>query len=733
MRVNLAKHQAQLLIVLTSFTLLAICYVVWIPPGEGVDEVAHFAYVRYVKEQQRLPAQPTQTGDPISVSMGHHPPLYYVLNALLIAGQDTSNFDQVFRPNPHFTWIENDGRNGWNVMIHAGQDELAGNGNEVIRAFFMVRLMGTLFGLITLFALFQAMYQAFPQVYWLPFLATIFIAFNPSFIFMSTTIHHDILQAMWFALGTWWMMHYLQQDATSSPLLAGVLVGCAILTKISGIVLGLGVAAVIIMQAIRKQSWSLFWHDGLISSGTAALIAGWWFVRNFILYGDFLGWNAYSYVFHFNLRSEPSIQAGIREFFDQASRNFWGGFGFMHITFPEIGRLLWLGTAVVLLGWIILWFRDRKFLLQHVPVFTASTILFVSLLGVYLRFSAINLGAGHGRYLFPAAFSIGMLLSIGVMGLVGQDLLKWAAPIAAAFFFGYALWLPIVHILPKYEPPTMLDTLPDTTQTVRKEISPGVSLIGYDISANQPLMPGMGLDITLYWQATAEESLSDPFVLFTLTKPDGDILSSSEGWPTPSLPPDSWPIDKIMVSQTSLYVPEVELPGEIFINAQATNMVGEATITVTKLQTVGGASQITPTELPDNVNVLFNNELRLRGYQTFAEEYQPNETVNVTLFWQVEKTPTADHTLFVHLLDASGQLIAQLDRPAGGITSPTSTWREGETWRDTYPVPLPANMPNGQYTLQIGMYDWPSLERLPIANTNEDSWELGEIVVGPNN
>jgi hypothetical protein len=268
------------------------------------------------------------------------------------------------------------------------------------------------------------------------------------------------------------------------------------------------------------------------------------------------------------------------------------------------------------------------------------------------------------------------------------------------------------------------------TQAVRKEISPGVYLVGYEISTNQPLVPGTGVDITLYWQAAAESSISDPFLLFTLTEPEGDTLSSSEGWPTPSLPPDSWPTGKILVSQTSLYVPQVELPGKIFLNVQAANLPGQAAVTVSELQTVGGATQITVAEVPDNEDVLFNEELRLRGYQLPAEKYQPGETVNITLFWQVERTPTADHTLFVHLLDASGQLITQLDRPAGGTISPTSTWREGELWRDTYPVQLPEEAPNGQYTLRIGMYDWPSLERLPITNTNEDSWELEKIIIG---
>ncbi len=179
-----------------------------------------------------------------------------------------------------------------------------------------------------IFSIYQAAKWAFPTIAWLPVLITAVIAFNPSFIYMSTTIHHDILQATWFALGTWGIMRYTRQRTPYDAFIFGLLVGCAILTKVSGIVLGLGVAVVIIVRAWQAHNWRLFWRDGIISGGIAFLIAGWWFIRNQVLYGDLLGWNAYRIIFHFNLRPEPSQILGFQDFFRQSSRNFWGGFGF---------------------------------------------------------------------------------------------------------------------------------------------------------------------------------------------------------------------------------------------------------------------------------------------------------------------------------------------------------------------------------------------------------------------
>lgn len=691
-----------------------------------MDEVAHFQYALFLKEQKRLPIQPTEPGEQLTVVMGHHPPLYYAITAMLLASQSTSHSREVFRPNPHFVWKENSGDNGWNVMIHAGQDTFPGEG--VVRAFLYVRLLGILCGIITLFALFQAFQTAFSSIDWFPLLATAVIAFNPSFIYMSSTIHHDILQAMWFALGAWWMMRFLQRRTKYAAFVAGLLVGCAMLTKISGVVLGLGVATVIVGRSIQERDWSTFRRDGLISAGTAFLISGGWFVRNRVLYGDFLGWKAYSHVFSSNLRDEPSFRLGVVEFFQQASRNFWGGFGFMHITFPEISRYLWIAVAVALAGWIILILRNRRFFTQYRIVLIAAAVLLLGMLAIYLRFATINLGAGHGRYLFPAAFSIGILLAGGVFGLVGQSMLKWTAIIVAIGLAIYAVWLPVVYLLPKYAPPTMLDTLPANAEPVNLWLSDGVMLKGYHLETSQPLVPGTVLDTILYWQTDTNNGIvNDPKLELTLQTPDGEVITSDEGWLSPGMPPDSWPRNKLVMTQHSLFIPATELPETLYLATQADNV--NERLTIAELLTVGGATEIQTAELPDDLNVLFADELLLRGYELSPNNHRPGDTLAVTLLWQVQQKPVADHTLFVHLLDASGQLVTQLDRPIGGPSSPTSTWREGQAWRDSYPILLPESLPAGTYSLQIGMYDWPSLERLPITNTEEDTLTVTEIEV----
>ena len=659
--------------------------------------------------------------------MAHHPPLYYTLNALLLANQNSEDRRLVFRPNPNFRWVENDGKNGWNVYIHAGQDRFPGDG--AVRALFTVRLLGVLYGVVTLFALYRAFKIAFPAIRALPFLATSLIAFNPSFLFMSSTVHHDGLLAMWFAIGAWWMMVYLHATERWRPWLGGLIVGLAVLTKVTGAVLTLGVATVIIIRAYREKHWAIFWRDALAAGGVAVLVAGGWFVRNLLVYGDLLAWNAYTHNYQENLRPEPSIILGVRDFFQQLGRNYWGGFGYMHITFPEISRVLWIATAILLCGWLVLWFRDRRFFARHAAPLLVGAVLLLGMITLYLRFSIINLGAGHGRYLFPVAFALGMLPAVGLLGLSGRRFYSWAAGALTVGLFAYSIWLPLTQVVPRYAPPETVAALPLTAQALEREVSPGVYLAGYEFDTSQPLAPDTTRSVVLYWRADDQlAAVSDPYLKLALASPEGELLSSSSGWPAPGRPPESWPADELLVTRRSLYVGEHMLPAEVVLQITAENLSADP-LTIATLPTLGASVQIELATLPDDMEILFGKTLRLRGYTLSSTAVNPGETIAVQLYWEVEATAEADYTLFVHLLDSSGKLWAQLDRPTGGVLTPMSTWEPGQAWRDIYPVQLPLELPPGEYTIQVGMYQWPSLDRIPITGVSDDVLPLGQVLV----
>jgi hypothetical protein len=115
------------------------------------------------------------------------------------------------------------------------------------------------------------------------------------------------------------------------------------------------------------------------------------------------------------------------------------------------------------------------------------------------------------------------------------------------------------------------------------------------------------------------------------------------------------------------------------------------------------------------LNLKVGDSITLLGYWLPSQSpIHPGESLQVDLYWQSIATPPRDFTAFVHLLDASGVLRAQSDSAPRNGTYPTSIWAPGEIIPDPRTITLPADAPLGTYRVEVGMYEWPSLQRLPI-------------------
>ncbi|MBN1431106.1 MAG: hypothetical protein JXB07_22240 [Anaerolineae bacterium] len=92
----------------------------------------------------------------------------------------------------------------------------------------------------------------------------------------------------------------------------------------------------------------------------------------------------------------------------------------------------------------------------------------------------------------------------------------------------------------------------------------------------------------------------------------------------------------------------------------------------------------------------------------------PGDEFDVTLYWQAQRSPDEDYIVFVHLLDADGQLVAGHDGPPMDGRYATTAWIPAEIVPDIHHLTLEPQIPAGTYRLQVGMYRWPSLEHLVI-------------------
>jgi 4-amino-4-deoxy-L-arabinose transferase-like glycosyltransferase len=91
----------------------------------------------------------------------------------------------------------------------------------------------------------------------------------------------------------------------------------------------------------------------------------------------------------------------------------------------------------------------------------------------------------------------------------------------------------------------------------------------------------------------------------------------------------------------------------------------------------------------------------------------------VTPAWDVRAAPDANYQVFLHLLDARGQRVAQIDvAPGGADFPPTSTWQPGRQIAVPLPLPLRPDLPAGEYRLFMGVYDGANGQR-PALNEGQ--------------
>jgi hypothetical protein len=111
------------------------------------------------------------------------------------------------------------------------------------------------------------------------------------------------------------------------------------------------------------------------------------------------------------------------------------------------------------------------------------------------------------------------------------------------------------------------------------------------------------------------------------------------------------------------------------------------------------------------VDVTFGDVIALERVDTLPTA-RPGTVLPVALHWRATHLVPADYHVFVHLITADGNTVAQSDGQPALWTRPTSTWLPGERIEDHHALSLPVDLPSGDYTLITGLYLPDNGERL---------------------
>jgi hypothetical protein len=130
-----------------------------------------------------------------------------------------------------------------------------------------------------------------------------------------------------------------------------------------------------------------------------------------------------------------------------------------------------------------------------------------------------------------------------------------------------------------------------------------------------------------------------------------------------------------------------------------------------------------PEQLPQyrTWNASFADRMQLVGsYVTIngdpqAEQAEAGQWLRVTLWWSAAQPVMQDYKVFVHALDANGQIVAQHDSMPRNNSTPTSQWRNGQLVMDLHEFQIPPDSTTDALQINVGLYDPETGQRLSLS------------------
>lgn len=759
--------------ILILFTALALLYDAFVPLFEKPDELKHFAVVQYIHNQHRLPVVRAGETQPYDQE-GTQPPLYHLLSAAATAWLNLADFAEPPR-NPHyaddrsFVWRE---RGNNNLYLHPPGENW--HWEAVTVAARLARWVSLLAGIGTIFLTYklaqiiwsyrqypgpdtgQSLFSGLTIYRWLPLWAAALAAFVPQFLHVSSAITNDSLSVTLAALALLLLALIIQRGATLKLVGGlGVTLALGAITKLSLLYLYPLAALVLLLNFSRRRSIGELAKYGFTLGAAGLLLAGWWYWRNWQLYGDVSALAAHLLYRGGALDPRPTLAQIWQTEMTGLELTFWAAFGAGQVLIAPwlVEALRWLKYLILvglalggwqLAGQIRAEAKTRPQLAG--PAKTEALILGLLALWCVIIFVALLrwmqiTPASWGRLLFPALPALAVLSAWGLaqFALLAR---RWGESAVAGFIkvvaglipwlaglglFALALASPFVYLRAAYAPTPLITAAelpPNITRLDWRYGDESLRLVGYRLE-RPSVRPGEWLPVTLYWQAT--QPITKNYSAFIhLLNLNGSSIAQSNSYPDGGRRP------------TSQLEPGLILPDTVYVFVPPTADAPVATrlafgifefddpqraakpaidVAGAPVEPIVPGVPLLPLQWPtlapaEPLTANFGDQIQLAGYDWVNQPVHPGQSVPLTFYWRTLSPPQRDLTLFIQLVEPDSQ--AQVAGFDGPPQFPTGLWPAGSTFIDRRTLAFPGNVPPGRYNLLIGWYNLEDFARLPL-------------------
>jgi hypothetical protein len=236
--------------------------------------------------------------------------------------------------------------------------------------------------------------------------------------------------------------------------------------------------------------------------------------------------------------------------------------------------------------------------------------------------------------------------------------------------------------------------------------------------------------LTLFWQASRRME-EDYRLQVELRGGEGQLWARGD-FPLASAdyPPSHWREGEVVRGWVDLRVGAEASGGEGQLLVELVDSAGQPRLveplSLAKVSVEAPQRRFTaPSDIQHPQRARLGKGVAFLGYDLTPATVRPGETLHLTLYWQAQaelglssrrriETMETSYTVFTHLLDSHQRIWGQKDSLPVDGARPTTGWLLGEVVADEYAIPVQPDAPPGEYTLEIGLYDAQTMERLPL-------------------
>ncbi len=394
------------------FFIFGLCYNYYTPLWTPPDEERHFTYGEYIAQKHTLPSYKSAP-EGNSVHMAYHPPLYYLICALFFPDDQRLLKEEL---------SVNDGPGYRLFTLPKKQTEFPYSGKA--RTAYLLRLLSLMLGGITISLIYSIALMFFPGDQLFASVTAIFVATIPQFLHISASISNENLSITLSTAYLLVLLYYLMEPAQLKwQVGGGILLGLCLLSKTSTVFYLPVTTLFIFWLCLRDRRNPI--PPLVLILGTAIVVSGWWFLRNWLMFNDPVFSKTYDTLNAFHLREVPLSLGYIKTVIEKTFTTFFGVFGALEFPLPEFHFAIY--GIIILLSILGLCLLLAKKALSSLQVNMLVLFLLV-ISGGTAMYGYINIkykGFYLGRYLYMV---IAPLAVIMIMGFRSLFFLRWRNP-----------------------------------------------------------------------------------------------------------------------------------------------------------------------------------------------------------------------------------------------------------------------------------------------------------------